>query len=458
MSIERQMQDAHLPNSEGSKVHPTDRVAIHVEHVSKSYLIYDSPQDRLKQSLWRGRRNYYHEFKALQDISFTIGKGETVGIVGRNGSGKSTLLQIICGTVTPSSGNCEVQGRISALLELGAGFNPEFTGRENIFLNGAILGLSQEEIREKYNAIVEFSGIGDKVNQAVRTYSSGMYIRLAFAVAVASDPDILIVDEALAVGDEIFQRKCFAHIRSIQERGGTVLFVSHAAATIIEICDRAVLLDSGELLMIGTPKNVISQYHKLIYAPDEKTAELRKEIQLLGNRHNDEVLSQEEQLPTVCDPAMIPESTVSYESRGATISCPRLETLQGQPINLLQRGSRYRFCYRVTFSEDAYSVHFGMLIRTKSGLELGGCASADEDTLIETITAGTIYDVSFDFDCLLLPGTYFLNCGCIAKINNVPMFLHRILDATMFKVLPEQQLVQRGIVDFLITSEVKKIT
>ncbi|MFQ5356490.1 MAG: ABC transporter ATP-binding protein, partial [Mariprofundaceae bacterium] len=194
-------------------------LAIHVNGLSKSYRIYDRPHDRLKQTIWRGKKQFFHEFSALQNVSFDVKKGETLGIIGRNGSGKSTLLQMICGTLSPSAGDVEIHGRVSALLELGAGFNPEFTGRENIYMNASILGLTKDEVDSKYAEIIDFADIGQFVDQPVKTYSSGMYVRLAFAVAVSVEPDILIVDEALSVGDEAFQRKCFSRIQSIQENG-----------------------------------------------------------------------------------------------------------------------------------------------------------------------------------------------------------------------------------------------
>lgn len=427
---------------------------LQASNLSKTYLIYDSPQDRLKQSLWRGRRNFYREFQALQDVSFTVGRGETVGIVGSNGSGKSTLLQIICGTVEPTQGECKVSGRISALLELGAGFNPEFTGRENVHLSGTILGLSPEEIEEKYASIVEFSGIGDKVEQPVKTYSSGMYVRLAFAVAIASEPDILVVDEALAVGDEMFQRKCFARIRAIQERGGTILFVSHAAATVIEICDRAILLDKGELILEGAPKNIISEYHKLIFAPANKTDYIRN---LIKSGSSSSTLPEPETQPEAAlqyDNMMVPESTIIYESRGVIIHNPHIETLQGAQVNLLSRNQEYVYSYQAEFTEDAEGVRFGMLLKTKSGVELGGAVTAPYNQSVEKIAAGKRHTIRFHFTCLLLPGTYFLNCGCVGKIMGEETYLHRIIDACMFKVLPEEGLTATGMVDFLTKSEV----
>lgn len=424
-------------------------------NLSKTYLLYDSPQDRLKQSLWRGRRNFSRPFQALHDVSFSIGRGETVGIVGSNGSGKSTLLQIICGTVEPTAGECQVHGRISALLELGAGFNPDFTGRENIYLNGAILGLSQEEIAEKYASIVEFSGIGDKVEQVVKTYSSGMYVRLAFAVAIASEPDILVVDEALAVGDEMFQRKCFSRIRAIQERGGTILFVSHAAATVVEICDRAILLDKGELLLADSPKNVISEYHKLIFSPPEKTAYVRDLIKTGSSAIAPSAFEEKQEEIAHYDVDMVPESTIIYESCGAIIHTPHIETLEGKRINILSRHQEYIYTYRVEFKDNAESVRFGMLIKTKSGVELGGAATVSCNQPGEDIKAGTIRTIRFRFTCLLLPGTYFLNAGCVGKIGGEETYLHRIIDACMFKVLPEEGMTATGIIDFLTKPEVR---
>ncbi len=426
---------------------------IQVRDLAKTYLIYNSPQDRLKQSLFRGRRNFFREFQALRDVSFSVGRGETVGIVGSNGSGKSTLLQIICGTVEPTRGECVVDGRISALLELGAGFNPEFTGRENVYLNGSILGLSPEEIEAKYPAIVAFSGIGDKIEQPVKTYSSGMYVRLAFAVAIASDPDILIVDEALAVGDEMFQRKCFARIRAIQERGGTILFVSHAAATVVEICDRAILLDKGELLLESTPKKVISEYHKLIFSPPEKAEAVRTRIKT-GALPDKPTETCTPPPAAHYDAALVPESTVIYESRGVKLSNAHIETLSGEPVNLLTRGQEYVYSYEAEFTEAAEAVRFGMLMKTKSGLELGGAVTAPEGGRAEDIPAGAKHRVRFRFTCLLLPGVYFINCGCVGKIQGEETYLHRIIDACMFRVLPEEKLTATGIVDFLTKSEV----
>lgn len=238
---------------------------IQVSGLSKCYQIYGRPQDRLRQAIvprlqrLAGRPPvcYYQDFWALREVSFEVGYNETVGIVGRNGSGKSTLLQLICGTLSPTAGKVETHGRIAALLELGAGFNPEFTGRENVYLNAAVLGLSQDEIRGRFDAIAAFADIGPFIDQPVKTYSSGMVVRLAFSVAINVEPDILVVDEALAVGDELFQRKCFSRIEALKAGGTTVLFVSHSGSTVVELCDRAILLEGGELLAMGSPRHIV---------------------------------------------------------------------------------------------------------------------------------------------------------------------------------------------------------
>lgn len=235
-------------------------IAISIHDVSKMYRIYEQPQDRLKQMLWRGRRQYGHEFWALRGISIDIERGETVGVIGRNGSGKSTLLQIITGTLAPTTGSVQAHGQIAALLELGSGFNPEFTGRENVFLNGAILGFTREQIAQRFDEIAAFADIGEFIDQPVKLYSSGMLVRLAFAVQACVEPDILIVDEALAVGDVFFQQKCYRRIEELRSRGTTVLLVSHNLSDIRQFCRRAFMLESGEIVSAGASSDVVAHY------------------------------------------------------------------------------------------------------------------------------------------------------------------------------------------------------
>lgn len=246
----------------------TTEYAIEVNGLSKCYQIYEKPSDRLKQMLVRGRKQYYKEFWALKDVSFKIKKGETVGIIGRNGSGKSTLLQMICGTLNPTGGEVKVNGRVAALLELGAGFNPEFSGVENVYMAASLYGLSKEEVDQRFNAIATFADIGDHIHQAVKTYSSGMYVRLAFAVIAHVDADILVVDEALSVGDAFFTQKCMRFLRKFMEQG-TVLFVSHDTGAVINLCEQAVWLNSGRLVRSGPPKAIAEDYLASLYIGDD---------------------------------------------------------------------------------------------------------------------------------------------------------------------------------------------
>lgn len=244
-------------------------VAIRVQHLSKCYQIYDAPHDRLKQFVLprlrrlagKATKQYFREFWALRDMSFEVKKGQTFGIIGRNGAGKSTLLQILCGTLTPTSGSVEVNGRVAALLELGAGFNPEFTGKENVYLNASVLGLSTQDIDDRFDSIIAFADIGEFIDQPVKTYSSGMFVRLAFGIAIHVEPDILIIDEALSVGDIAFQNKCVLKIRELRDKGTTLLFVTHDLSTLQLICDQVAWLNRGEVMMIGDPVTVSQEYY-----------------------------------------------------------------------------------------------------------------------------------------------------------------------------------------------------
>lgn len=440
-------------------------IAIALDRISKCFMRYVRPFDRLRDLLL-GERKYGDEFWALRDINLQIPKGESWGIVGRNGSGKSTLLQILVGTLTPTAGTVRTEGRISALLELGSGFNPEFTGRQNVFFNGRLLGLNREEIEAKFESIVAFADIGDFLDHPVRTYSSGMFVRLAFAVAISVEPDILVVDEALSVGDEVFQRKCFARIKQVKERGGTILFVSHSAAAVVDLCDRAVLLDRGELLCVGEPKTVVGKYHQLIYAPPERVEQLRaalgqaKTAPRIGDRLSSESngsqpRSRRAESPLESyDPDLVPKSTINYVPRGAEIVDPEIATLAGKRANLLHRGGEYVYRYGVEFSQEAYEVRFGMLIKTISGIELGGAVSHPSGGAIAYLPPGEVVQVEFKFRCLLLPGVYFLNAGVVGAIEGTEVYLHRCIDAAAFRVQPERDLLATTVVDFEIEAKV----
>lgn len=450
----------------------SSEVAIKVEGLGKCFEIYEKPRDRLKQFvlpylyklLGKSAKQYFREFWALRDINFEIKKGETVGIVGRNGSGKSTLLQIICGTLSPSTGTVQANGRIAALLELGSGFNPEFTGRENVYLNGAVLGLSRSEIDSRFDAITEFADIGSFIDQPVKAYSSGMVVRLAFAVAINVDPQILVVDEALSVGDELFQRKCFSKIEAIRSSGATILFVSHSGGTIVELCDRAILLDAGERLATDSPKKIVGRYQKLLYAPNDKRDAIRAEIRLEdANQQVDSgslakagpivlpTISQIEpaELSDSYDPALKPVSTIAYESYGAIIEDPAVYTSMGERVNNLTRGNTYYYRYRVRFERPASNVRFGMMIKTTTGLEMGGAASAASNrTSLPYVTSGSVFSVSFEFSCRINKGIYFLNAGVVGDVNGSETYLHRLIDVAMFRVISESNDLATGFVDF----------
>jgi lipopolysaccharide transport system ATP-binding protein len=435
-------------------------VVIRVHDVCKAFAIYERPYHRLLQQLMpNAQRSWYREFHALRDISFDVGRGETVGIVGRNGSGKSTLLQIICGTLAPSSGMVEVNGRIAALLELGAGFNPDFTGRENVYLNGTVLGLTRAEIDRRFDEIAAFADIGDFIEQPVKSYSSGMYVRLAFSVAINVSPEILVVDEALSVGDEAFQRKCFSRIQRMRDDGTTVLFVSHSAGHVIELCDRALLIDRGEMLLTGAPRHVIARYHKLAYAPADVADAVREQIRADAADAAAEPAAMAEPGPTDADDgefdaAMKPLSTVSYPSRGACIIDAHVQTLSGRRVNVLRTGATYVYTYRIAFDADAWQVRCGMLIKSISGLELAGAVSATWENAIERVDADTELEARFEFRCLLAPGTYFLNAGVQGRIDGVEAYLDRQVDVSMFRVMSEAQRLATAWVDLDVRSSV----
>ncbi len=432
-------------------------IVIEATNLGKRFEIYARPRDRLLQSLFRGHKQYFREFWAVSDVTFSVQRGETVGIVGRNGSGKSTLLQLVAGTLTPTTGSVSVSGRVAALLELGSGFNPEYSGRENIFLNGAILGISREAVTRRYAQIVAFADIGAFLDQPVKTYSSGMLARLAFAVAIHSDPEVLIVDEALSVGDEAFQRKCFARIHELRDRGTSILFVSHAAAAIVELCDRAVLVDQGELLFAGPPKEVVGLYQRLLYSPEDRAAAVRQGI--LEKRLPTPSRGAVPHEPTIgnevvadagaeYDARLVPQSTIAYERRGALIHDAHLETIDGRRVNVLVHGDDYVFTYKVSFEREGTTVSFGMFIKTTTGVGIGGGTSAPLAEAIEKVPAGSEYCVTFRFRCLLNAGAYFLNAGVLGATSDGLGYLDRRLDVAMFRVKDVFGGVATGIVNF----------
>ncbi|WP_426234013.1 ABC transporter ATP-binding protein [Pseudomonas sp. TWP3-2] len=429
----------------------SSEIAINLQNVSKCYHIYDKPRDRLLQMFAGQRKQYFREFWALKDVSFDIRKGETVGIVGRNGSGKSTLLQVICGTLNQSMGDVQTMGRIGALLELGSGFNPEFTGHENVYMNAAILGLSREEVDARYDDIAAFADIGEFIHQPTKTYSSGMIVRLAFAVQAMVDPDILIVDEALAVGDERFQRKCFARLDELKAKGTSILFVSHSGPQVVELCDRAILMERGERICTGSPMEVVRAYQKLIYAPVEEQPRLIEEFRNIGT---DKVVIETEQVEAsqdaspqdqYFDAGMVPESTTVYPEQGARIDSFEIFDKEGRRCNVLKAGGEYDIVMRGILTEAVSRIFLAMHVRTVSGVVVTGQRYPDEGKYFDCEGDSREFRIAFSIKMVMLPGVYFVGGGVWSESE--PTLCHRILDALMFRVVSDQGARSFGYMD-----------
>lgn len=420
----------------------SSEAVMEVRDLVKIYPIYAAPQDRLKQSLlprmrrWLGQsaRHYYHEFRALDGVSFEIARGETVALVGRNGSGKSTLLQILCGTLTPTHGTVTVRGRITALLELGAGFNPEFSGRENVFMNGVLLGFTAHEIEARYDDICAFADIGPFVDQPVKTYSSGMYVRLAFALNVMFEPDIMIIDEALAVGDMKFQARCTTALRRIQADGATVLFVSHDMGAVKSLCNRGILLDHGRVQMIGTAAQ----------AADEFVRQMREEITL--------ELSPTADLPV---PRRYPaDSTSRYGTAEAVISHVELLDEEGKPVVEAEFNQTVQIkVYWVAHAEKTIATSY-YLLDDKKILLLGASPGLLDSPCIQA-KPGEHYVVSFRTRLPLHEGPYSVQIQLTEPVvtDQAARFLDVMDDAVVFRVArrPQGRLWARVFVESSLT-------
>lgn len=371
--------------------------AIRVEAVSKQYRIYNRPADRLKETITRGRWKAHREFWALKDISFEIEAGTTTGIIGPNGSGKSTLLQIITGTLEPTHGSVWLEGRVAALLELGAGFNPEFTGIENIFMNTALMGLSRSETESLLPEIASFAEIGDFIYQPLKTYSSGMYIRLAFAAAIAVSPQILIIDEALAVGDAVFQHRCTRRIKQMQENGTTILFVSHDPGAIRALCSRAILLNGGCMEADGAPPDVLNRYQKIIMARETAYAALDQSV----SEHVPDAPEVAE-----ADFADAPSYTFRHGNRDAEIIKVELLDTSRRKVQLVETGEQLFLRMYVVFHKAVEEPVFGFLIRNKHGIHLYGTNTDIQHAGIGPVERGEVVEANFSFNCWLAPDNY----------------------------------------------------
>lgn len=423
-------------------------LAISVNSLSKSYHIYENPRDRLKQMvvprisklLGYSHPVYYRDFWALQDVSFRVSKGETVGILGKNGSGKSTLLQLICGTLNPTAGSVDINGRVAALLELGAGFNPEFTGKENVYLNASILGLSEHEIDERYESIVRFADIGDFVNYPVKTYSSGMFVRLAFAVQAQIDPEILVVDEALAVGDARFQSKCFNRLQELKENGTSILLVTHSTEQVVTHCDRAILLDGGRKQEDGLPRQIVNKYLDLLYgngprsAPSPKSRAPTKPPVNKGVDLNDELEIVKIQVPDFY--------SGDEEKFGMRNTYNEHEHRWGDGIveiidycvvrnndfypTEFKSGDHITVYLRVRFLQDVIRPICGFTLKTKEGVTLYGTNTemgAVDGDFAEGLEGKTCI-ISFEVDLNVGGGDYFLSVGVASRNVEGEVFPH----------------------------------
>ncbi len=429
-----------------------ENIGVKVQNLSKLYLLYDRPQDRLKQSIFgRLGKNYARTFWALRDVSFQVNRGEALGIIGRNGSGKSTLLQILAGTLQPTEGQFSVNGRVTALLELGAGFNPEFTGRENIFLNGATMGISEKEMHKREQEIIDFAQIGDFIDQPVKIYSSGMYIRLAFSIATSIDPDVLIVDEALAVGDVGFVMKCMNRMRQMRDKGTTILLVTHDIQTVRSFCDRAIWLNQGHLEMSGTPLDVTARYLQTLF--EEQTTETPStaselpEIEFTeegSNKKTGVVLNQQTNLARWGMGGIILEE--------CSLTNPSSEMansfFHNQPILIHLQA-------KATKDIASKNIGFGFSFRNTKGLDIITGTTYEQGIRIPPLKIGQQIIVVFKMKNILADGDYALVINAENRDLAIPSYYDYIENAVIFKVISDTRIYSLVLPDISMNVTVK---
>ena len=425
-------------------------IAIKVDHVSKLYKLYDKPSDRFKEALGLTKEKKYKENFALSDVYFEVKKGETVGIIGTNGAGKSTILKIITGVLNPTSGKVDVSGRISALLELGAGFNMEYTGIENIYLNGTMMGYTREEVDAKVQTILDFADIGDFVYQPVKTYSSGMFVRLAFAVAINIDPEILIVDEALSVGDVFFQAKCYHKFDEFKEAGKTILFVSHDLGSIAKYCDRVVLLNKGKKMAEGEPKEIIDLYKQVLVSQAENR-ELEEEQPTVSDSADTQ--------DTACeghwkDTLMLNPNVLEYGDKEAEIIDFAIIDDKNRITNNIQKNTDFRIRMKVKFHKDIEDPIFAFTIKDLQGTEVTGTNTMYEKTDIGLVKAGEEKVIEFSQNMNLQGRNYLLSFGCVGYHENDFVVYNRLYDVCNINVISDKNTV--GFYDMNSTVRVLK--
>ncbi len=410
----------HTDHVSGGKI--SEEVAIGVRNVSKVYKLYDRNRDRLKEALHIGRNIHSREHFALDDVSFDVYKGETVGIIGTNGSGKSTILKIITGVLSPTSGSLDIKGRISALLELGAGFNMEFTGIENIYLNGTMLGFSEKEIDERLDSILEFADIGDFVYQKVKTYSSGMFVRLAFAVAINIDPEILIVDEALSVGDVFFQNKCYRKFEDFKKQGKTILFVSHDLGSISKYCDRVILLEKGHKIGEGDPKEIIDMYKKVLVGQLDAAVNTNKSEQVSTGAKWKDLMQLNPNVDEYGSGLAEFEDYCAYDNSG-TIT------------NTIIKGDEFTVKVKIRFFDTIQDPIFALSFKNMQGTEITGTNTMFEKITTGTPQAGETYVVTFTQNMSLQGGEYLISLGCVGYRDGNFTVYHRLYDVFNLTVI-----------------------
>ena len=425
-----------------------NKYAIDVAEVTKVYRLYEKPIDRLKESMSISHKNYHRDFYALNQLSFRVRKGETVGIIGTNGSGKSTILKIITGVLTPTTGEVKVDGKISALLELGAGFNMDYTGIENIYMNGTMMGYTKKEMDAKLQDILEFAEIGDFVYQPVKTYSSGMFVRLAFAVAINIEPEILIVDEALSVGDVFFQAKCYHKFEEFKKMGKTIVFVSHDLSSISKYCDRVYLLNQGNILGEGSPKAMIDTYKRVLVGQYDGPESVGEETaSLLDDEDLQRAAAQK------ADEKGTDASQASMEAKGQNPNALEYGTKQAQieefyitddrgvPTNAILKGSMFTIHMRVRFMDHIPAPIFAFSVKNVIGVEITGTNTMIEKAFLDSVEPGEVKNVTFTQKMNLQGGEYLLSLGVTGYNQDTFEVYHRLYDALNITVVSDKNTV-----------------
>lgn len=428
--------------------------AITVKDVTKVYRLYDKPIDRLKESLSLTHKSYHKDFYALNGLSFNVEKGQTVGIIGTNGSGKSTILKIITGVLTPTTGQVDVEGKISALLELGAGFNMDYTGIENIYMNGTMMGYSRKEMDEKLQDILDFADIGDYVYQPVKTYSSGMFVRLAFAVAINIDPEILIVDEALSVGDVFFQAKCYRKFEEFKKKGKTILFVSHDLSAISKYCDRAILLNQGVKLGEGSPKDMIDAYKQVLVGQYETPKAGVDVPDLTADGDVRAALDKQKKKQEAARMGVNPE-TLEYGTKQAEIVSYYITDKNDVQTTAILKGDEFTMHMKVKVGQDLPAPIFAFSIKNIKGVEITGTNTMFEKTFLESVKAGQVLEITFRQKMRLQGGDYLISLGVTGYEKDTFKVYHRLYDVLNITVVSDKDTV--GYFDMESQVEVKEI-